>query len=451
MKRVVLFLLAVVLIALLPACNGQSGEAGETTTPVLSSGDITTGTPEENETTEQPAQTTAVVPEEAVTLEIKWSQGYIGSSSHATYTNKINASGSYYSMSDVIHIERAGTKIIFKDDNSDSNGDTSYASGSAYVISSWMKSGNNWVIDLDSPNYAGTGSGNSDIASASGGAVTYTYITSKDNEYIRLCYRSGQTASFTPSKRPVVTSQYTGETGTAVKSDVSAKEVAEYIAAQKASAEFTQLKGLTINIIGDSYFAGNGLNKDYVWPALLAAKYDMTLTNYGANGSTISDYVLTNNPMVRRYISMKNNNPDIVIIEGGKNDYNQSVPIGNLTDTVSTTFMGAVNVLIDGMRVKYPNAVIICVTPWNVAGSNSIGNTVQNYADALMKVCEAKNVVCFNATDTTACGVDMQSATFRAQYCMSANDVSHLNLEGHKRVLIYFEKFIAATYKAAKS
>ena len=45
----------------------------------------------------------------------------------------------------------------------------------------------------------------------------------------------------------------------------------------------------------------------------------------------------------------------------------------------------------------------------------------------------------------------MTDAAFRAKYSMSASDVSHLNLAGHKLVLPKFEKFIADTYTAAKA
>ena len=59
----------------------------------------------------------------------------------------------------------------------------------------------------------------------------------------------------------------------------------------------------------------------------------MIFSNYGIGGSTISNYVSTNQPMVDRYHFMTENKPDIIIIEGGRNDYNKSVPIGTLDDT----------------------------------------------------------------------------------------------------------------------
>lgn len=194
-----------------------------------------------------------------------------------------------------------------------------------------------------------------------------------------------------------------------------------------------------------------GLDQNYVWPSLLGKIYEMKYTNYGKNGSTVSDYVTTNNPMVVRYKQMADNNPDIVVFEGGKNDYNKKTPIGNNDDTGTKTFKGALNVMIDGLRAKYPNAVLICVTPWKVSGTNGIGKTVSDYADAMREICKLKNVPCFSADDPALSGVDMTDAAFRAKYSMTATDVSHLNATGHRLVLPKFEKFIADTYSAAKT
>ena len=94
----------------------------------------------------------------------------------------------------------------------------------------------------------------------------------------------------------------------------------------------------------------------------LAKKYDMVFNNYGMNGSTMSNYVTTNNPMVVRYANMVDNNPDIVIIEGGRNDYNKNVPIGENGSTDTKTMKGAARFLITKIQEKYPNALIICLT-----------------------------------------------------------------------------------------
>ena len=220
----------------------------------------------------------------------------------------------------------------------------------------------------------------------------------------------------------------------------------------KARAFYDILKGKTFTVIGDSYLAGNGLDKNLVWPALLAKKYDMEFNNYGMNGSTMSNYVTTNNPMVVRYANMTNNNPDIVIIEGGRNDYNKNVPIGENGSTDTKTMKGAARFLITKVQEKYPNALIICLTVWEVGGNkNSAGNYCSDYGKALLEVCADMGVPCINAMDQAATGVYMTDANFRNKYCMKASDISHLNEAGMKLVFPAFEKAIADFYAAKKA
>ncbi|MBR4034041.1 MAG: SGNH/GDSL hydrolase family protein, partial [Clostridia bacterium] len=175
----------------------------------------------------------------------------------------------------------------------------------------------------------------------------------------------------------------------------------------------------------------------------------MVYNNYGMNGSTMSNYVTSNNPMVVRYTQMTDNNPDIVIIEGGRNDYNKSVPMGENGSTDTKTMKGAARFLISKVQEKYPNALIICLTVWEVGGNpNSAGYYCSDYGRALLEVCADMGVPCINAMDQEATGVKMTDSAFRAKYCMKPNDISHLNADGMKLVLPAFEKAIADFYAA---
>ena len=113
---------------------------------------------------------------------------------------------------------------------------------------------------------------------------------------------------------------------------------------------------------------------------------------------------------------------------------------------------GAARYLITKVKEKYPNALIICVTVWEVGGSkNSAGNYCSDYGRALIEVCNDMNVPCINAMDQTATGVKMTDASFRAKYCMTSTDISHLNADGMKLVFPVFEKAIADFYAAKTS
>ena len=156
--------------------------------------------------------------------------------------------------------------------------------------------------------------------------------------------------------------------------------------------------------------------------------------------------------MVNRWSEMLDNDPDIVIIEGGRNDYNISAPLGTLQSNDTTTMMGASRILITKVKEKYPKALIICVTCWEVGGSaNSAGNKCSAYGKALLDVCADMGIPCINAMDQKATGVYMTDASFRSNYCIAPNDISHLNADGMKLVLPFFEKAIVDILTASKS
>ena len=231
--------------------------------------------------------------------------------------------------------------------------------------------------------------------------------------------------------------------------------VANEYSVLKTQEEFNKLlMGITMYAMGDSYFGGSSLGKEATWVNMLGEKYGMDYINYGIGGSTMSDYVTTNNPMVVRYKSMKKGDADIILLEGGRNDRTKEVPIGDLESRDSKTFMGSINIMLDSMLKTYPNALIILVTPWNHKGTvATTGLSNVDYANAMRSIAEHRNdprIVCLYAADSANVGVDMNNASFRSKYCIAANDVSHLNLDGMKLVLPYLEQFIASEYAKFK-
>lgn len=382
------------------------------------------------------ADTTAPAAPTGTELSVNWNAGYVGSSTNGYgFANSINPDEKNYAYTDVIQIAKKGTKVTFSDKASGST------SGNAYVVSFWKLEGGEWVIDTTKHNIPG---GGQYVISSGTRGVEYTYISSEDNECIRFCFRSNGV-----NNRPKIYSSETNEPGTLQDIIDAAAAAEKWFDDDKARAFYDILKGKTFTVIGDSYLAGNGLDKNLVWPALLAKKYDMTFNNYGMNGSTMSNFVTTNNPMVVRYANMVDNNPDIVIIEGGRNDYNKNVPIGENGSTDTKTMKGAARFLITKVQEKYPNALIICLTVWEVGGSaNSAGNLCSDYGKALLEVCADMGVPCINAMDQAATGVYMTDANFRNKYCMKASDISHLNEAGMKLVFPAFEKAIADFYAA---
>mgnify|MGYP003299386563 CR=1 FL=1 len=223
----------------------------------------------------------------------------------------------------------------------------------------------------------------------------------------------------------------------------------------KSQDDFNKiLMGITMYAMGDSYFGGSSLGKEATWVNMLGEKYGMDYVNYGIGGSTMSDYVTDKNPMVLRYTRMAKGDADVILLEGGRNDRSNEVPIGDLDSRDSKTFLGSINIMLDGMLKTYPNALIILVTPWNHTGKvAATGLSNVDYANAMRKLAEHRNdkrIVCLYAADPSLVGVDMNNASFRAKYCIKDTDVSHLNLDGMKMVLPFMEQFIASEYAKFK-
>ena len=115
-------------------------------------------------------------------VETNWQLGYVGSSTNANFTNVLNPNGGSYSYSDVIDMGPAGSTISFADEAS------GYASAAAYVFSFWKKNGSEYELDLEANNIPGSGAA----------SRYYEFVTTYDNQAIRVTYRSEQKADMTP-------------------------------------------------------------------------------------------------------------------------------------------------------------------------------------------------------------------------------------------------------------
>lgn len=401
--------------------TAESKSHSETTAPIESTA----------ETTSEPTQKNI--------LDVRWNLGYVGSDQNMDgYNYMINPDGIGYSYSDVITLEKAGTKITFTDPG---NGRTD---NSVFVISTWREI-SGWMIHMKGISIRGN---DERVMNLTTEGTTYTYISSEDNECIRLCYASGQQSADATVEHPPVYFEYTGEpgTGTGVFSEEDLLNL--WLDADKERAFFEILDGITFTVIGDSYLDRASIKSGNNWPTLLAKKYGMTYKNYGIGGSTISNFVTDHNPMVDRYTVMAMNNPDVIIVEGGRNDYNFNIPLGSLEDTSTKTMMGATRHLLQKLRERYPNAVIIGLTCWETGGNqNKQGHYCREYGQAMLDVCADLGIPCINALDQRATGVYMTDPNFRAKYCRDENDVSHLNDDGMRLVLPFFEQSIAQIYQ----
>ena len=224
-------------------------------------------------------------------------------------------------------------------------------------------------------------------------------------------------------------------------------EIKDWLALDRERAYYEVLEGKTVNFIGDSLFAGHSLGKSYTWPQLMLGKYSMAGENHGISGCTLSACEGGQNPIISRFEKMPDNNPDIVIFEGGRNDYNKNADIGTIDCSDPTTYLGSIAMLVSGLRAKYPNALIIGVTFWKANDRLNIGGKIcGEYTSAMLDACKKLGVPVINAADEDASGIRMTDRAFREQCSLAPSDVCHLNFDGMKLALAFFEREIARIY-----
>lgn len=200
-------------------------------------------------------------------------------------------------------------------------------------------------------------------------------------------------------------------------------------------------EGLKVNFIGDSLFGGHTVKGG--WIKLFCEKHQLDYNNYGINGCTLSACKDGSNPIIHRYTDMADNDPDLIIFEGGRNDFNKCAEIGSVEVEDETTYCGAIALLVKGLKEKYPRARIAASTFWNTGTVNKEGRRSNEYVEAMIAACEELGVPYINSFDESASGVYMTDREFRERYCVCGGDVCHLNEEGMEMVLPFYESEIA--------
>jgi lysophospholipase L1-like esterase len=174
-----------------------------------------------------------------------------------------------------------------------------------------------------------------------------------------------------------------------------------------------KLNGKIIVVIGDSLIHGNNLGNDVAWCKILENKSGASVYNYGINGNAISSVSgAIGSPMSVRYSDIEElPTADIIIVEGGANDKNNSCQIGALSDANNNTFIGACNVLIDGIRALNPTARLLFMTAYpRYSNADNNGKKEQDFADAMINACRNKSVPCF---DNLGIGIDFTNENLK--------------------------------------
>ena len=217
-----------------------------------------------------------------------------------------------------------------------------------------------------------------------------------------------------------------------------------------------ELKGKIANFLGDSITEGCGVND-------AANRYDRRIekecglaaaNNYGIGGTRIAYRTTPSWPkfdqcFCGRMFGM-DKRADLIVVFGGTNDYGHGdAAIGGEEDGGPATFFGALNFMMTWLKVEYPKATIVFMTPcrrWgdeNISGerekSDRNARPLLSYVDAMIKAGKKNSVPVLDLYHNL--GIDPNDEEQRKKYTA---DGLHLNDEGHRVLAEKLIEFLKA-------
>lgn len=207
---------------------------------------------------------------------------------------------------------------------------------------------------------------------------------------------------------------------------------------------------------GDSISAGFQLDDPdtQLYSHLIAKDLGLQLVSGSMHAMNSMGYTVTAGTAVGQhsmpaYVNAdKNEDADLVTIFAGTNDFGRSVamPLGTMADDANTeSFYGRLKLTCDLLCAKYPNALVILVTPLprhdcedGTKGTVEPTKTLVDYADAIRQVAALYSFPVLDLTRES--GMQMRSKAFRTAYMA---DNIHPNAAGHAKFIApALERFI---------
>ena len=160
-----------------------------------------------------------------------------------------------------------------------------------------------------------------------------------------------------------------------------------------------------------------------------ATRAGLALTNRAVSGSTITYAAGETYASVYTKVLAMTETPDVIIISGGTNDYNQGKELGSFGSTDKTNFYGALYQICEKLKTNNSNATVIFITPINVTKDFNGHDRalLNNYRNAIYEVATSYG---FNVVN----GADLVPVTKQTGYddtMISHVDGCHPTIKGH--------------------
>ena len=196
-------------------------------------------------------------------------------------------------------------------------------------------------------------------------------------------------------------------------------------------------------VFGDSNAHGVGASDPAMtsFAELTAGATGCTMVKMGTAGAGMSPATSTNQTHIdgsfsRRATASSSEleDTDICVVVYGTNDFNGSVPIGQIGIANEDTFFGAMEIGYASLLEANPAIEVLFLTPWYRSISptdwsenlsqNSAGHTLQDYRDAILEFCVSKRISHIDMYGRM--GVTANNASELLTDGIHANDIGHL-------------------------
>jgi lysophospholipase L1-like esterase len=166
--------------------------------------------------------------------------------------------------------------------------------------------------------------------------------------------------------------------------------------------------------------------------------------NMGKSGTGYANRHAQEEAFIDRVVNVPTD-ADVVTIYGSFNDVFSSnpLPLGEVTDTGTTTLCGFINGTIDALYTHFPDCVLGIITPCPWENSNPANTTsdASKYVDAIIEIAKRRGIPCLDLFHCS--GLRPWEASYRqTYYSRDEGNGVHPNELGHKLIAPRFEQFI---------
>ena len=212
-----------------------------------------------------------------------------------------------------------------------------------------------------------------------------------------------------------------------------------------------ELKGLTINILGDSITEGVGVSdrETKKYTSVFERKSGAKVNTYGIGGTRIArQHKPSQKPrhdlVFLDRVEGMDENADIIVVFGGTNDFGHGdAAFGCFDDRDEYTFYGAMHSLILRIKRRFPNAEIVFMTPLHRAAEERVRGEETLYLSKYVEI--IKEVAAYYSLPVldlwSVSGIQPKVDIIKQKYCP---DGLHPNDAGHILMAERIGNFLAA-------